>query len=173
MRREIFLALFFKSQCNYNRLYLASPFLGGYENFHSQYPELCTEVKTIDHSGTETEKRVNSQTENRHHKPDYDQVWKTPRRASDAPTQSAQSGTCANEEAIFNPVKRGLAASGRLVFDIKNIHFVFSDLRCSRTWSGKFTFIPDLSPICSTAQIRKKGTLVGDNFKLFLQGKSI
>ncbi|TNN62154.1 Dual specificity protein phosphatase 5 [Liparis tanakae] len=30
---------------------------GGYENFHSQYPELCTEVKTIDQSGTETEKR--------------------------------------------------------------------------------------------------------------------
>ncbi|CAG01299.1 unnamed protein product, partial [Tetraodon nigroviridis] len=46
---------------------------GGYQNFHSQYPELCTEVKTIDHSGTETEKRVNSQAENRHHKPDYDQ----------------------------------------------------------------------------------------------------
>ncbi|KAM4611956.1 dual specificity protein phosphatase 5 [Polymixia lowei] len=47
---------------------------GGYENFHSQYPELCTEVKTIDQSGTETEKRVNSHCEKiSHHKPDYDQ----------------------------------------------------------------------------------------------------
>lgn len=52
---------------------------GGYENFHSQYPELCTEVKTIDQSGTETEKRVNSHSEKlSHHKPDYDQVWKHP-----------------------------------------------------------------------------------------------
>ncbi|KAK7930123.1 hypothetical protein WMY93_006518 [Mugilogobius chulae] len=47
---------------------------GGYENFHSQYPELCTEVKTIDQSGTETEKKVCCHTEMRsHHKPDYDQ----------------------------------------------------------------------------------------------------
>ncbi|XP_037621213.1 dual specificity protein phosphatase 5 [Sebastes umbrosus] len=48
---------------------------GGYENFHSQYPELCTEVKTIDQSGTETEKRVtNSHSEKlSHRKPDYDQ----------------------------------------------------------------------------------------------------
>ncbi|TNM86058.1 hypothetical protein fugu_008329 [Takifugu bimaculatus] len=47
---------------------------GGYEIFHAQYPELCTEVKAIDHSGNETEKRVNSQTETRcNHKPDYDQ----------------------------------------------------------------------------------------------------
>ncbi|XP_044046588.1 dual specificity protein phosphatase 5 [Siniperca chuatsi] len=45
---------------------------GGYENFHSQYPELCTEVKTIDQSGTETDKRVNSEKLS-HHKPDYDQ----------------------------------------------------------------------------------------------------
>lgn len=52
---------------------------GGYENFHSQYPELCTEVKTIDQSGTETEKRVNSHSDKlSHHKPDYDQVWKHP-----------------------------------------------------------------------------------------------
>lgn len=52
---------------------------GGYENFHSQYPELCTEVKTIDQSGTETEKRVNNHSETlSHHKPDYDQVWKHP-----------------------------------------------------------------------------------------------
>lgn len=57
-----------------------SPFCsGGYENFYSQYPELCTEVKTIDHSGTETEKRVISHSEKlSHHKPDYDQVWKHP-----------------------------------------------------------------------------------------------
>lgn len=47
---------------------------GGYENFHSQYPELCTEVKTIDQSGIETEKKVSCHTEMRsHHKPDYDQ----------------------------------------------------------------------------------------------------
>ncbi|KAM8878231.1 dual specificity protein phosphatase 5 [Spinachia spinachia] len=47
---------------------------GGYEHFHSQYPELCTEVKTIDQSVTETEKRVNSNSEKlSHRKPDYDQ----------------------------------------------------------------------------------------------------
>ncbi|KAF7649287.1 hypothetical protein LDENG_00143950 [Lucifuga dentata] len=47
---------------------------GGYENFHSQYPELCTEVKTIDQSGTESEKRISSHSEKlSHHKPDYDQ----------------------------------------------------------------------------------------------------
>ncbi|PWA14942.1 hypothetical protein CCH79_00014242 [Gambusia affinis] len=47
---------------------------GGYENFYSQYPELCTEVKTIDQSGTETEKRVSSHSEKlSHRKPDYDQ----------------------------------------------------------------------------------------------------
>ncbi|XP_046872994.1 dual specificity protein phosphatase 5 [Hypomesus transpacificus] len=48
---------------------------GGYENFQSQYPELCTEVKTVDQSGTETEKKVNSHCEKlgSYHKPDYDQ----------------------------------------------------------------------------------------------------
>uniref|UniRef100_A0A8D2ZHQ1 Dual specificity protein phosphatase 5 n=1 Tax=Scophthalmus maximus TaxID=52904 RepID=A0A8D2ZHQ1_SCOMX len=47
---------------------------GGYENFHSQYPELCTEVKTIDQSGTETEKIVNTHCEKLSVlKPDYDQ----------------------------------------------------------------------------------------------------
>lgn len=52
---------------------------GGFENFHSQYPELCTEVKTIDQSGSETEKRVSNHSEKlSHHKPDYDQVWKHP-----------------------------------------------------------------------------------------------
>ena len=53
-------------------------FSGGYENFHSQYPELCTEVKTvIDQSGSETEKRVNNHYDKlSHRKPDYDQVWK-------------------------------------------------------------------------------------------------
>lgn len=54
-------------------------FSGGYENFHSQYPELCTEVKTLDQSGTETEKRVNNHSDKlSHRKPDYDQVWKHP-----------------------------------------------------------------------------------------------
>ncbi|XP_068615027.1 dual specificity protein phosphatase 5-like [Brachionichthys hirsutus] len=47
---------------------------GGYENFRSQYPELCTEVKTLDQSGSETEKRVHGHSEKpSHHKPDYDQ----------------------------------------------------------------------------------------------------
>ncbi|XP_078134846.1 dual specificity protein phosphatase 5 [Sander vitreus] len=47
---------------------------GGYENFHSQYPDLCTEVKTIDQGETETEKRVSSLSEKlSHRKPDYDQ----------------------------------------------------------------------------------------------------
>nr|XP_020442207.1 dual specificity protein phosphatase 5 [Monopterus albus] len=47
---------------------------GGYQNFHSQYPELCTEVKTIDQSGSETDRRVSSHSEKLcHHKPDYDQ----------------------------------------------------------------------------------------------------
>ncbi|KAF3844146.1 hypothetical protein F7725_016194 [Dissostichus mawsoni] len=47
---------------------------GGYENFHSQYPELCTEVKTLDQSGTETEKRVSNLSDKlSHRKPDYDQ----------------------------------------------------------------------------------------------------
>lgn len=47
---------------------------GGYENFHSQYPELCTEERTVEQSGTETEKRVSSHSGRLcHHKPDYDQ----------------------------------------------------------------------------------------------------
>lgn len=63
---------------------LLSPFTplslpGGYENFHSHYPELCTEVKTIEPSGTESEKRVSSHAEAfSRHKPDYDQVRKQP-----------------------------------------------------------------------------------------------
>ncbi|XP_036401996.1 dual specificity protein phosphatase 5-like [Megalops cyprinoides] len=40
---------------------------GGYESFHSQYPELCTEVKTNTHIASETEKLVPQ------YKPDYDQ----------------------------------------------------------------------------------------------------
>lgn len=66
---------------------------GGYENFHSQYPELCTEVKTVDQSGSETEKRVNSHSEKlSHHKPDYDQVWKHPLQyTSHSPTQEHTS----------------------------------------------------------------------------------
>lgn len=61
-------------------VFLFKPFFsGGYENFHSQYPELCTEVKTIDQAETETEKRVNILSEKlSHRKPDYDQVWKHP-----------------------------------------------------------------------------------------------
>lgn len=77
--RELFLAVVFKSEYNYKGNFSLS---GGFENFLSQYPELCTEVRTVDHSGPETEKRVNSQTEARcNHKPDYDQVWKHPHRA--------------------------------------------------------------------------------------------
>ncbi|KAJ8402777.1 hypothetical protein AAFF_G00364490 [Aldrovandia affinis] len=40
---------------------------GGYEHFHSQYPKLCTDLKTIPHNGTEIEKLVS------HRKPDYDE----------------------------------------------------------------------------------------------------
>ncbi|KAJ8248080.1 hypothetical protein GJAV_G00238050 [Gymnothorax javanicus] len=40
---------------------------GGYVNFHSLYPELCTELKELPQSGTEMQKLVS------HHKPDYDQ----------------------------------------------------------------------------------------------------
>lgn len=48
---------------------------GGYENFHSLYPDLCTEVKNADLTGSETEKRVNNHCEpaSHHCKPDYDQ----------------------------------------------------------------------------------------------------
>ncbi|XP_034043929.1 dual specificity protein phosphatase 5 [Thalassophryne amazonica] len=47
---------------------------GGYENFRSQYPELCAEVKPIDQSGGEAEKKTDSHSEKLcHHKPDYDQ----------------------------------------------------------------------------------------------------
>ncbi|KAG5855319.1 hypothetical protein ANANG_G00047850 [Anguilla anguilla] len=49
---------------------------GGYENFHSQYPELCTEMKPIPHSGTENEKiasNIHCEKLSAHHKPDYDQ----------------------------------------------------------------------------------------------------
>ncbi|XP_061736472.1 dual specificity protein phosphatase 5 [Nerophis ophidion] len=45
---------------------------GGYENFHSQYPDLCTEVKSIEQNGSESEKRANSEKLS-HLKPDYDQ----------------------------------------------------------------------------------------------------
>ncbi|KAJ8284730.1 hypothetical protein COCON_G00035800 [Conger conger] len=49
---------------------------GGYENFHSQYPELCTEMKPIPHNGIENEKIASSiycDKLTAHHKPDYDQ----------------------------------------------------------------------------------------------------
>ncbi|XP_068178355.1 dual specificity protein phosphatase 5 isoform X2 [Antennarius striatus] len=47
---------------------------GGYENFHSQYPELCTEMKTIDQRGIETERGFSSHSDKLSHpKPDYDQ----------------------------------------------------------------------------------------------------
>ncbi|KAK0149415.1 Dual specificity protein phosphatase 5 [Merluccius polli] len=47
---------------------------GGYENFQSNYPELCTEVKTVVQSDPETEKRAIRRCEPlSFHKPDYDQ----------------------------------------------------------------------------------------------------
>ncbi|KAA0712364.1 Dual specificity protein phosphatase 5 [Triplophysa tibetana] len=48
---------------------------GGYDNFHSQYPELCTETKSVDLSQDESGKSVNSHCDKlaSHHKPDYDQ----------------------------------------------------------------------------------------------------
>lgn len=48
---------------------------GGYENFHSQYPELCTEMKAVEPTGTETERVIGSHCEKlgSNLKPDYDQ----------------------------------------------------------------------------------------------------
>ncbi|XP_051550852.1 dual specificity protein phosphatase 5-like [Myxocyprinus asiaticus] len=48
---------------------------GGFENFHSQYPELCTETKPVDLSEPESERGVNSHCDKlgSRHKPDYDQ----------------------------------------------------------------------------------------------------
>ncbi|CAL8331440.1 unnamed protein product [Merluccius merluccius] len=47
---------------------------GGYENFQSNYPELCTEVKTVVQSDPETEKKAIRRCEPlSFHKPDYDQ----------------------------------------------------------------------------------------------------
>lgn len=49
---------------------------GGYENFHSHYPELCTESKSVDLSEDKSERGVSSHCDKlgSHHKPDYDQV---------------------------------------------------------------------------------------------------
>uniref|UniRef100_A0A671SCJ1 Dual specificity protein phosphatase 5-like n=1 Tax=Sinocyclocheilus anshuiensis TaxID=1608454 RepID=A0A671SCJ1_9TELE len=49
---------------------------GGYENFHSHYPELCTETKSVDLSEDKSERGVSSHCDKlgSHHKPDYDQV---------------------------------------------------------------------------------------------------
>ncbi|XP_015202983.1 dual specificity protein phosphatase 5 isoform X2 [Lepisosteus oculatus] len=49
---------------------------GGYENFHSQYPELCTELRSSTQDGTETEKILSSSHYEKlgaNHKPEYDQ----------------------------------------------------------------------------------------------------
>jgi len=49
---------------------------GGYENFHSQYPELCTEMKAVaPTTGTETERAISGHCEKLrcNLKPDYDQ----------------------------------------------------------------------------------------------------
>lgn len=48
---------------------------GGYENFHSHYPELCTETKSVDPSEDKSERGVSSHCDKlgSHHKPDYDQ----------------------------------------------------------------------------------------------------
>ncbi|XP_077083005.1 dual specificity protein phosphatase 5 [Siphateles boraxobius] len=48
---------------------------GGYENFHSHYPELCTETKSVDLSEDKSERGVSSHCDKlaSHHKPDYDQ----------------------------------------------------------------------------------------------------
>ncbi|XP_063054520.1 dual specificity protein phosphatase 5 [Engraulis encrasicolus] len=49
---------------------------GGYENFHSQYPELCTEMKVVTPTtGTETERAIRGHCEKLrcNLKPDYDQ----------------------------------------------------------------------------------------------------
>lgn len=64
------------------------PLSGGYENFHSHYPELCTEVKSssiVEPSGSESDKRVVVSSSSCcqaealcRSKPDYDQVRKHP-----------------------------------------------------------------------------------------------
>ncbi|XP_059425727.1 dual specificity protein phosphatase 5-like [Carassius carassius] len=48
---------------------------GGYENFQSHYPELCTETKPVDLSEDKSERGVSSHCDKlgSHHKPDYDQ----------------------------------------------------------------------------------------------------
>ncbi|KTF91503.1 hypothetical protein cypCar_00018751 [Cyprinus carpio] len=48
---------------------------GGYENFHSHYPELCTETKSVNLSEDKSERGVSSHCDKlgAHHKPDYDQ----------------------------------------------------------------------------------------------------
>lgn len=137
MWRIILSSFFFLSECNYNPPDFS--FSGGYENFHSQYPELCTEVKAIDHSGTETEKRVNSQTETRcHHKPDYDQVWKHPIQL---PTLPRKAQIRAQLRFLFlKPPSK--AQPVNITEPHPNIHFISSDLYCSRTlliWPNRET----------------------------------
>lgn len=145
---------------------LTSPFSGGYENFHSQYPELCTEVKTIDHSGSETEKRVNSQTETRcHHKPDYDQVWKHPHRASFSP--HAQRATAQLKLFLAPSNAHCLSPSEGLVFHIKTpfLYIYFSDLqRCQLVSFGQTAERNSLSsltfpPSAPLPKSQRKGTL--------------
>lgn len=103
---------------------------GGYENFHSQYPELCTEVKTIDQSGTETEKRVSSHSEKlSHHKPDYDQVWKHPLQYSTSLSPTLGHTSTASVFFYIQPHSpqnthtythiQALLTSERLIFGIK------------------------------------------------------
>lgn len=118
-------------------------FSGGYENFHSQYPELCTEVKTIDQSGTETEKRVNSHSEKLSHcKPDYDQVWKHPLQHSAShpclPTQP--QGAQPLPVFIFISEEKALMLTSRetqnwhqhiKTFSQLSLHMIFCDLQGS------------------------------------------
>lgn len=79
-------------------------FSGGYENFRSQYSELCTEAKPVELSGTETEKKANTHNEKlSHHKPDYDQVkkqLKTKKKKHTHPSSSVLS-TIGDQEISF------------------------------------------------------------------------
>lgn len=177
--RRIILSLFI-TVCAHSPLSTSLSLSGGYQNFHSQYPELCTEVKTIDQSGTETEKRVNSHSGTlSHHKPDYDQVWKHPIAL---PTLPRRAHIIHLPLFFFNHIKkttskpcwhqRGLYSASK---HFLNIRMIFPDLHCSQTTSSvahkggetsdarlksgnlteKTTFISDLSSSSSTVQITR------------------
>lgn len=127
---------------------------GGYESFHSQYPELCTEVKIIDQSVTETEKRVNSNGEKlSHRKPDYDQVRKHPSWRSRPTSYSAARASgasfylfsCTNV-CFFSKYTHPSPADIRETYIWhQNISIIY--VRPADTRRQKHSFIADLSAL--------------------------